>query len=278
MKTIREEDLIAYHLGELSPWRRMEMRRRLERDADLAAQSEEIAATLRAFASDSVMPETEAALDRSWERVRGSLGVLEPARRLGKPWIWAGAGAAAAAVIALAVVFAPHGTHVQSPVVQTASNGAVAVKSWSQNLLQELHTHKPIATPYNNRPGPLTTAPVDAVAEDPALAMHLDTAERVLTEVSHADGPLQQGTREQVHRLLLENAVYHQSAERHGDMATAAVIDDLGRVLISLDAEPTNAEQQKASNPDAFRLQMNIGGVLLDLRILHHNDKPAVGQ
>jgi hypothetical protein len=279
MKTVREEDLIAYHLGELSRWERMQMRRRLERDADLAAQSEEIAATLRAFACDSVVSETEAALDRSWERVCGSLGVLEPAQRRGKTWVWAGAGVVAIAAVVLAVVMQLPGNHVQSPVVQTASNGAVAVKSWSRNLLQELHTHKPVGTPYNNRPGPLTTAPVDAVAEDPALARHLDTAERVLTEVSHADGPLQQGTREQVHRLLLENAVYHQSAEQHGDMATAAVIDDLGRVLISLDAEPTSAEtQQRASNPDAFRLQMNIGGVLLDLRILHHNDKPAVGQ
>jgi hypothetical protein len=83
---------------------------------------------------------------------------------------------------------------------------------------------------------------------------------------------LQPDTREQVHRLLLENAIYHQSAEQHGDLATAAVIDDLGRVLISLDAEPTNAEpQQRERNPDAFRLQMNLGGVLLDLRILHHN-------
>jgi|GEM_PF-1105045 len=279
MKSVREEELIAYHLGEMSRWQRMQLRRQLERDADLAAESEEIAATLRAFAADSVMPETEAALDRSWERVRGSLGVLDSAPRSRKALLWAGAGVVAVGALALAVVMQLPSKHLPQPVVQTASNGAVAVKSWSQSLLQELHTHKPVATPFNNRPGPLTTAPVDAVAEDPQLAMHLDTAERVLTEVSHADGPLQQGTREQVHRLLLENAVYRQSAEQHGDMATAAVIDDLGRVLISLDAEPTSAEpQQRASDPDAFRLHMNIGGVLLDLRILHHNDKPAVGQ
>src|SRR6185312_12042264 len=42
MKTVREEDLIAYHLGELSRWQRMQMRRRLERDPELAAESEEI--------------------------------------------------------------------------------------------------------------------------------------------------------------------------------------------------------------------------------------------
>ena len=125
--------------------------------------------------------------------------------------------------------------------------------------------------PYNNRPGPLTTEPVDVVADDPALAAHLDTAERLLTEVSHTDGPLQPETREQVRRLMLSNAVYHRTAEQHGDLATAAVIDDLGRVLISLDAEP-------AHDPDALRVHMNLGGVLLDLRILHHNDSPKAGQ
>jgi hypothetical protein len=159
--------------------------------------------------------------------------------------------------------------------VKNASDQTASPQNWSEKLLNELHRQKANAVPYNNRPGPLTTAPVDAVAEDPALATHLDTAERVLTEVSHTDGPLHAETREQVHRLLLENAVYHQSAEQHGDMATAAVIDDLGRVLTSLDAEPENGElKEHEKNPDAFRLQMNLGGVLLDLRILHHNDSP----
>ncbi len=146
-------------------------------------------------------------------------------------------------------------------------------------MIDELHMHKPKLPPgqqLNQRPGPLTTAPVDAVADDPALATHLDTAERVLTEVSHTDGPLSTETRDQVHRLLLNNAVYHHSAEQRGDMATAAVIDDLGRVLISLDAEPQDVEVKRGARPaDAFRLQMNIGGVLLDLRILHHNDAAA---
>jgi hypothetical protein len=111
------------------------------------------------------------------------------------------------------------------------------------------------------------------------LALHLDAAERVLTEVSHTDGPLRPETREQVDRLLLENAMYYQSAEQHGDMETAAVIDDLGRVLTSLDAEPLDAERKhQGSDPDAFRLQMDLGGVLLDLRILHHSDSPSGAQ
>ena len=112
------------------------------------------------------------------------------------------------------------------------------------------------------------------MAENPALAAHLDTAERVLTEVSHTEGALPDETRGQVHKLLLENAMYHEAAETSGDRSTAAVIDDLGRVLISLDAEP----QGKDAGPDAFRVQLNMGGVLLDLRILHRNDKPKGSQ
>lgn len=276
MKTVREEDLIAYHLGELSRWQRMQVRHRLERDPELAAESEEIAATLRAFCCDPAPVVSEATLDRSWERVRGSLGVLDGPHKAGRGWVWATAAVSAVAIVLMGAVI----TRPWSPVgpVKNASTETASPQTWSEKLLAELDHHKKSAEPYNHRPGPLTVEPVDVVAADPALATHLDTAERVLTEVSHTDGPLQPETREQVHRLLLENAVYHQSAEQHGDMATAAVIDDLGRVLISLDAEPNAEQKEHASNPDAFRLQMNLGGVLLDLRILHHNDSSHGGQ
>jgi len=278
MKTVREEDLIAYHLGELSRWQRWQMRRRLERDPELATESEEVAATLRAFCCDPAPVVSEARMDRSWERVRGSLGVLDAPRRVSRGWVWATASLSVFAIVLLAAVVTEPWSPVGRP-VKSAANESLSPATWSQKLLTELDHHKKSAEPYNHRPGPLTVEPVDAVAEDPALATHLDTAERVLTEVSHTEGPLPLETREQVHRLLLENAVYHQSAEQHGDMATAAVIDDLGRVLISLDAEP-GAEEQKehANDSDAFRLHMNLGGVLLDLRILHHNDNPHGGQ
>jgi hypothetical protein len=274
MKTFSEEELIAYHLGELSWWKQRLLRHRLEVDADLATESEEIAATLRAFSSDPAPVASEALLERSWNRVRRSLSVLDTPPRSRPAWMWAAVSVSAVTVIAIAAVIEIPRIHTVQVPAEAAANGVSPPRNWSQRLLGELRRDKPDAEPYNHRSGPLTTAPVDAVAEDPALAAHLDTAERVLTEVSHADGPLQPETREQVHRLLLENAVYHQSAEQHGDMETAAVIDDLGRVLISLDAEPLNVEKEHTANPYAFRLEMNLGGVLLDLRILHHNGSP----
>jgi hypothetical protein len=276
MKTFSEEELIAHHLGELSWWKEKLLRRRLAVDVKFAADSEEIAATLRVFSSDPTPEVSEALLQRSWHRVRGSLGVLDSPPRSWRPWMWA--AVSTIAVIAIAAIVAIPRIDTVKPSIETAENGVPQARTWSQRLLGELRRNKPDAEPYNHRPGPLTTAPVDAVAEDPALATHLDTAERVLTEVSHTDGPLQPETREQVHRLLLENAVYHQSAEQHGDMETAAVIDDLGRLLTSLDAEPLNVEREQSANPGAIRLEVNLGGVLLDLRILHHNESPNTDQ
>ena len=276
MKTIREEDLIAFHLGDLSWWRKALIRRRIEFDAELAEESEEIAKTLRVFSCDHAPLVPEVLLERSWQRVRRSMGVLDMPRRSRRAWIWATASVGAAAVLVLAAII----TILRTPATRSpeiAGDSTDAPASWSQRLQAALHT--PSAEAYRHRPGPLTTVPVDAVAEDPALALHLDAAERVLTEVSHTDGPLRPETREQVGRLLLENAVYYQSAEQRGDMQTAAVIDDLGRVLNSLDAEPLDDEREHhRSSPDAFRLQMDLGGVLLDLRILHHSAGPSGAQ
>jgi hypothetical protein len=277
MKTFSEENLIAYHLGELSWWKKTLLRRRLLVDVELAADSEEIAETLRAFSPDPAPIVSEALLERSWRRVRGSLGHLEAPPRTRRRWIQIAAPVTAVALIAIAAIFAIPRMHGVTSIAETKENGVAPVRNWSHGLLSELRGNKPHPEAYNHRPGPLTTGPVDAVAEEPALAAHLDTAERVLTEVSHTNGTLQPETREQVHRLLLENAVYRKSAEQHGDMETAAVIEDLGRVLTSLDAEPLDTEREAphAENHDAFRLEMNLGGVLLDLRILHSSDRSS---
>jgi len=276
MKTIEENELIAYHLRELSPLRMRAVRAALERDAALAAESEEIAETLRAFSGGPSPVVDEVMLERSWQSVRPSLAVLTPEVKHHHNWRWAwmlGAGLAATAVV-LTMVLPVHRA-AQPDVV--AVNHAVTAEdagtpSTSTNtVIQELDaTRGVIAGPrrYNNRPGPLTTTPV---AADSALAAHMDSAERLLTQVSHQQGPLPVETRREVHHLLLENALYQQSAQAHGDLAEANVMDDLGRVLVSLDAAPP----ETASSNDSFLLQMNVGGVLFDLRILKHNKSSA---
>ena len=273
-----EEQLIAYHLHELSPLRARAVRRALELDPELAAESEAIAETLRAFSSHEPAPQIDQAmLERSWQSVRPSLAVLSPARRR-YSWGWAfAAGAGFAAIVAAVLVFSLFhyavspvsraGVHVPATPSSTASVPSVEVPA----VISELHNHQAAPQGYNGRPGPLSTAPVDAIAGDPEMAAHLDTAERVLTEVSHEDGPLPVEERTQVHHLLLQNAVYQRTAQERGDFAAATVMEDLGRVLISLDAEP----QQSARDADAVRLQVRMGSVLFDLRILHHNARAA---
>ncbi|HEV2618764.1 MAG TPA: hypothetical protein VGU23_02375 [Acidobacteriaceae bacterium] len=277
MKRFGEEELIAYHLGELPWWTKIRLRRELERDAALAGESEEIAATLRAFCGDAAPGCLDDMRVRSWQRVRGSLGVVDVPRK-SRRWIWATAsGAVAAAAMLAAWIAIPRAPMMRDP-VESAKGGWDSSGNLGQKLMAELQMHRH-AERYNHRPGPLTTGPEDAVADDPALAVHLDTAERVLTEVSHTEGPLEPRTREQVHRLLLENAVYRQSAEQHGDMEAAAVIDDLGRVLTTLDAEEQEIEAKHDDDARAaFRMQMNLGGVLLDLRILHRDDGDSQGR
>ena len=95
--------------------------------------------------------------------------------------------------------------------------------------------HEPRQNFAVNGHGPLTTQPID-----PAIANHLEAAERFLTEVNNSTGELDDTTREQAHNLLLTNAVYVRNARDNGDLAEAAILENFGRVLTTLDNEPSS--------------------------------------
>ncbi|HEV2711269.1 MAG TPA: hypothetical protein VGU67_13725 [Edaphobacter sp.] len=238
-----EEDLIAYQLHESS--NEAAIQRHLEACSDCAALSDSIAETLRVFSSEPV-PQPD--LDRNWQRLRGNLSVLaaEPRRRFFPRFsLWAAAGLAAVAVL-LAVFFSIHVTRDRDHIAA---------------LLPAIDhvTHPNTAI---NGHGPLTTEPAD-----PVVANHLDAAERLLTEVNHTSGSLDPATRTQAHDLLLSNALYVRTARDHGDLAQAAVLDDLGRVLTTLDNESSSPHSTLQ-----LRLEMNTSGLLLDIRILRQNN------
>ena len=247
MNHIPEDDLIAYHLREPGDDRDDRdvrgIRAHFEACSDCAALSDSIAETLRVFSS---APIPHADLDLAWQNLQGRLpsapAPSSNARRFSsrpwalqwrRPWVWSGIGIAFAMIL-LAVSF-------------------------------NVHTHRSAerrrADLAFDRPGPLTEQPTD-----PAIANHLDSAERLLTEVNHASGPLDETTRSQAHDLLLKNAVYVHQARDGGDLAEASILENLGRVLTTLDHEPP---------PDKgwhIRLEMNTDGLLLDIRILRQND------
>jgi hypothetical protein len=233
MKHFSEEELIAYQLHEGQ--NEGAISRHLESCSECAEVSESIAETLRVFSADPV-PQPD--LEHNWQRLRGNLGVLTPQRSRGFEllrwgWAWPAAGLATVALLLLTVF----GLHIHRT-VQTGRNIAV------------------------NGHGPLTTEPTN-----PAIANHLDAAERLLTEVNNSSGVLDETTREQAHSLLLENAVYVRSARESGDLAEAAVLENFGRVLTTLDNEPPSPHSTLR-----LRLEMNTSGLLLDIRILRQND------
>ncbi len=233
MRHFAEDELIGYQMGEAAE--REAIRLHLEGCAECAGVAESVAETLRVFSAE---PLPEPNLEHAWQRMRGSLPVLAhvPAAR---PWwrgmrVWfVGSVLAAAALVGVAVHKRP------------APRAVPAV------------AHMP--------PGPLTDAPVD-----PEVAGHLESAERLLTEVNHAVGPLDATTRTQAHELLLRNALYVRKAHDSGDTAEASVLEDLGRTLTTIDHEPI--EPAKSYE---VRLDMTARGLLLDIRILQQNDTRA---
>jgi hypothetical protein len=238
MKHFSEEDLIAYQLHEGSD--EVAISKHLEDCSQCADLSESIAETLRVFSADPV-PQPD--LEQNWQRLRGNLSVLTPERRRGFEflrwhWAWPAMGVATAALALLTVV--------------------------------GIRTHRTGETRHNvavNGHGPLTVEPAD-----PAIANHLEAAERLLTEVNNSPGALDDTTREQAHDLLLRNAVYVHNARESGNLAEAAVLENFGRVLTTLDNEPPTPHSTLR-----LRLEMNTSGLLLDIRILRQNDDHSQG-
>jgi hypothetical protein len=230
---IAEEDLIAYQLQETVDAEAI--REHLELCPECASTAESIAETLRVFSAE---PVPQVNLEHAWQRLRGNMPALAGAPRPSRVWRWL-----AAPVLTGGLLLALIAAH-RRPTAQD----------------HETKAHL--------NPGPLTAQP-----RDPDLADHLASAERLLTEVSHSAGPIDETTRGQAQDLLLSNALYINKANADGDLAEAAVLDELGRTLTTLQHEP--AGPSKTEEGWHLRVEMNANGLLLDIRILQQNDSTA---
>ena len=225
-----EEDLIAHQLGEHDD--PAHLRQHLGQCSECATQANAIAESLRIF-SGGAIPEPD--LARNWSELRKNLVAFTPSpRRRLQVLLWPASGVLAA-VLALAIF--------------------LTTKDLPLSSLRATPTHV-------RQQGPLSTTPANS-----EVARQLDSAERLLTEVNHASGPLDDTTRAQAHDLLLKNAVFIRSARQNGDFATASVLENLGRVLTDLDHQP-----ETPRSGWHLRLEMNTEGLLLDIRILRQND------
>ena len=107
--TLNQEDLIAFHLHELSSPQERAVHRVLRTNPALQAESLAIASTLRAFPKhEPALPLDAAALDRNWQTLRNSLPVYTPVapRSLFPRWLFP--SLAASALAATAILLALH--------------------------------------------------------------------------------------------------------------------------------------------------------------------------
>ena len=221
-----EQELIAFHLGEACD--EAAVRARLQTNAAYAEMSESVAKTLRVFSAEPVpAPETDAA----WQRLRTTLPVLEKETKPGR-WRW--------------FVLAPA--------------GAFALVLLAVGLLLPRFVHRR-AQP--DKAGIIHLTPPAGSREAQAMTAHLDRAERWLTVVNHSSAPLDEDTRAEGQKLLLDNAVYMKDARANGDLPDAYALERLGRVLTTANHANENGVQ--------LRVEMNTDGLLFDLRILRQN-------
>jgi hypothetical protein len=125
--TIDQDDLIAFHLHELTPPQERALHRVLRASPDLQAESIAIASTLRAFPKhEPSLPLDTAALDRNWLALRNSLPTLVPAAIPTRSLFprWAFPALAASALATTAVILTLHHTPPHAAVATTTHSAA----------------------------------------------------------------------------------------------------------------------------------------------------------
>jgi hypothetical protein len=121
---IDQDDLIAFHLHELSPQQERALHRVLQRDPALQSESIAIASTLRAFPKhEAPLPLDPAALDRHWQALRNSLPVHVatagiPSRGLFPRWAFPALAGSVFATAAL-ILALHHSPRTSNPTVAT---------------------------------------------------------------------------------------------------------------------------------------------------------------
>lgn len=87
MKPFNEDDLIAYHLHELSPRRARALEEALKADPSLAAESQEYALLLSSFKEGPVVDVDEEMLDRNWRELERGLPIYSRRPALSSRWL-----------------------------------------------------------------------------------------------------------------------------------------------------------------------------------------------
>jgi hypothetical protein len=111
-----------------------------------------------------------------------------------------------------------------------------------------------------------------------AVSDHLDRSGIVLAELAHApaDGSADlSGERSSAQALAADNRLYRQTALRSGDKALAALLDDLGRVLLEVANGPT---ELTAAQLRQIQERIESQGILFKVRIVGQKVRERVRQ
>lgn len=237
---IPDEELIDYLLQDHAEWR--QIRRHLDACMSCAARAEAIVETLRSFSAE---PAPIADVDRNWHALRAHLKPLAAEKQRGLAiawWRWPALAFGIAAAV-LVILGSWRLAHLRGP---AASETATAMR----------------------RSEPLSAVPYRSNTD-----AQLESAERLLTTLNHVSGPLDRETRSQAHVLLIQNAACIRSAKEQREFGEAVVLENLGRVLTSIEAArstPHSVQQLQS--------EWHTTGLLFELRILEQDKRTQVTQ
>ena len=97
------------------------------------------------------------------------------------------------------------------------------------------------------------------------LGEHLDRSQMVLVELVGEDAAGVANEQARAEQLLSNNRLYRQAALKSGDTATAAVLDDLERVLVDVAASSGTMSQEDF---DQVRRRIESQGLLFKVRVV----------
>lgn len=115
---------------------------------------------------------------------------------------------------------------------------------------------------------------IDTGAEDRArlmaIADHLERSERVLLDVTNADGPFVDVSSQQewAAELVDANRLYREAATQAGDAPIATVLDDLERNLLDIVHAPSKLTPADLDN---VRTRLDAAALLFKVRILSND-------
>ena len=103
-----------------------------------------------------------------------------------------------------------------------------------------------------------------------AIGDHLDRSQIVLAELAHAPpaGIDLSDEREAARNLLTDNRLLRQTATRSGELTSAAVLDELERILLDIANSPSGIGD---SDLQAIQRRIESDGLLLKVRIISTN-------